>query len=236
MNIISKTNCWKIKFGFVIGCCGYLSTMVFFVLALSNPFDIPIPSENPMELEIAFYGDAFSILNDDDVVFENIIQMPPAQKQKRILHSPKIPASIRGKKAEKILHPIIVQTANQYEIDPALIKSIIWAESSFNPNAVSNKGALGLMQLMPATAKSLGVEDCLNPESNIDAGVRYFKQLMVRFQGDAELALAAYNAGTRKVLKYNGIPPFEATRFYVKKVFEYYESYKKDPSEDFEKI
>ena len=143
-----------------------------------------------------------------------------------IEYDPEFLASVRGKDAEKILHPVIIRVANEHEIDPALIKSIIWAESSFNPKAVSKKGAVGLMQLMPATAASLGIEDSLNPESNIDGGVRYFKKLLVRFKGDAKLALAAYNAGSRKVLQYNGVPPFEATQYYIEKVFEYYEGYK----------
>ena len=142
----------------------------------------------------------------------------------------------RGKAAEEILHPIITEVATEHEIDPDLIKAIIWAESSFNPNAISNKGAQGLMQLMPATARSLGVEDSMNPESNIDGGVRYFKQLMVQFDGDEKLALAAYNAGSRKVREYNGIPPFESTQFYVKKVFEYYQEFKDEVPPDIDKI
>ena len=142
----------------------------------------------------------------------------------------KKPKFVRGKAAEEIYHPVIMEAANQHNIDPALIKAIIWAESSFNPSAVSNKGALGLMQLMPSTARSLGIKNPLDPESNIDAGVRYFKQLMVTFNGDAKLALAAYNAGSPRVLQYNGVPPFEATQYYIKKVFRLYEGYKKSDS------
>lgn len=134
--------------------------------------------------------------------------------------------SVRGKTAEMIFHPIIEDAADQYDVESELIKAIIWAESSFNPNAVSNKGAVGLMQLMPATARAMGFENFSDPEINIEAGVRYFKQLMVQFDGNAELALAAYNAGSRKVREYKGIPPFETTRFYVKKVFEYYNGFK----------
>lgn len=82
------------------------------------------------------------------------------------------------------------------------------------------------MQLMPATARALGVEDVFNPEQNISGGVRYFKQLVNQFDGDLELALAAYNAGSRNVRHYQGIPPFKATRYYIKKVFKYYQIYK----------
>ncbi|MCD6224380.1 MAG: lytic transglycosylase domain-containing protein, partial [Deltaproteobacteria bacterium] len=100
-------------------------------------------------------------------------------------------------------------------------------ESGYNPKALSKKGARGLMQLMPRTAKWLGVVDSFNPEHNINGGVRYLKQLLKQFDGDVELALAAYNAGSRNVRQYNGVPPFKATKFYITKVFKYYDIYKK---------
>lgn len=120
---------------------------------------------------------------------------------------------------------IIRKAAERYEIDPALVKAIIMAESSYNPKAVSRKGAQGLMQLMPMTARALGVEDSFDPEDNIDAGVRYFKQLLEQFDGDLKLAIAAYNAGSRKVRMYKGVPPFKYTRYYVAKVIEYHQRY-----------
>ncbi|MGD2151176.1 MAG: lytic transglycosylase domain-containing protein [Desulfobacterales bacterium] len=135
-------------------------------------------------------------------------------------------SSISGNKAERFLHPIVIQTAGRYQVDPALVKAIIMAESGYNARAISKKGAKGLMQLMPATARALGVEDIFNPEQNISGGVRYFKQLVNQFDGDLELALAAYNAGSRNVRHYQGIPPFKATRYYIKKVFKYYQIYK----------
>lgn len=121
--------------------------------------------------------------------------------------------------------PIIQRVAKRYQVDPALVKAIIMAESSYNPKAVSRKGARGLMQLMPRTARALGVENIFDPEDNIDAGVRYFKQLLEQFDGDMNLAIAAYNAGSRKVRMYNGIPPFKHTRYYVAKVIEYHRRY-----------
>jgi soluble lytic murein transglycosylase-like protein len=139
---------------------------------------------------------------------------------------PELDEAFGGSRAERVYHPIIVKAAGRYKVDPALVKAIIMVESSYNPNAVSRKGAKGLMQLMPRTAASLGVEDIFNPEHNIDAGVRYFSTLLNQFNGDTRLALAAYNAGSRKVRKYDGIPPFKATQLYVKKVFEYYNYYK----------
>ncbi len=118
-------------------------------------------------------------------------------------------------------HSYIMQASQAYEVDSALIRAIIMVESGNNPQAVSHRGARGLMQLMPTTARWLGVEDTFDPELNIDGGVRYFKRLLDRFDGDIELALAAYNAGSRYVLKYGGVPPFRATRVYIKKVLRY---------------
>ena len=135
-------------------------------------------------------------------------------------------SSIGPKKAERLLHPIVIQAAGRYQIDPALVKAIIMAESGYNARAISKRGAKGLMQLMPATAQALGVEDVFNPKQNISGGVRYFKQLVNQFDGDVELALAAYNAGSRNVRHYQGIPPFKATQYYIKKVFKYYQIYK----------
>ena len=128
--------------------------------------------------------------------------------------------------AERLFQPIVIKAANRHNVDPAMVMAIIMAESSYNPKAISKKGARGLMQLMPNTARSLGVKDSFNPEHNINAGVRYFKKLLNQFEGDVELALAAYNAGSRKVREHRGIPPFGATKVYVKKVIKYYKYYK----------
>jgi soluble lytic murein transglycosylase-like protein len=136
--------------------------------------------------------------------------------------------AVQRKKAGDKFHPIIVDAANRYEVDPAMIKAIIWAESDFDPNAVSEQGAVGLMQLMPSTARSMGIKNCLNPEDNIHAGVRYFKQLMTQFDDNARLALAAYNAGSGKVREHQGIPPIKSTRYFVNKVFRYYRAIKED--------
>ena len=135
------------------------------------------------------------------------------------------------KKKGDSFYPIILQAARRYQVDPALIQAIIMAESSYNPRAVSKRGARGLMQLMPRTAKSLGVKDSFHPEHNINGGVKYLKQLLNRFDHNVTLALAAYNAGARKVRKYKGIPPFRATQYYVKKVSQYYLHYKKEMNE-----
>jgi soluble lytic murein transglycosylase-like protein len=127
---------------------------------------------------------------------------------------------------------IIESAATRHKIDPTLVKAIIMAESRYNHRAVSKKGAGGLMQLMPITAKSLGVQDIFNPEDNINGGVRYLKRLLNRFEGDTRLALAAYNAGSRYVRHYGGIPPFLQTRTFVKKVLKYQQMYQSNASDD----
>jgi hypothetical protein len=126
----------------------------------------------------------------------------------------------------------IFASRKSYNVEPEIIKAIIRAESSFNPKAISNKGAMGLMQLMPITAEELGVKDAFNPEHNINGGVRYYKKLLRRYKGDVKLALAAYNAGVLRVKQYNGVPPFKATRLYIEKVIKYYSFYKKQMDRD----
>lgn len=119
--------------------------------------------------------------------------------------------------------PIIEAAASRYSLDPALLHAVIRAESGYNPAAVSNKGAAGLMQLMPATATRFGVRDRFDPEENIDGGARYLSELIDMFASDVRLAVAAYNSGENTVKKYgNQIPPIAETRTYVERVLGYY--------------
>jgi len=113
---------------------------------------------------------------------------------------------------------IIGTAAREYGVDAALIRALIHAESGFNPLARSHKGAMGLMQLMPGTARDLGVTDALAVSQNVDGGVRYLANLLQQYQGDITLATAAYNAGPANVARYGGVPPFAETQTYVKRV------------------
>ncbi len=121
---------------------------------------------------------------------------------------------------------IILKASKKYNVSPKLIEAVIKAESGFNIKAVSDKGAEGLMQLMPQTQRKLDVTDPFNPSQNIYGGTEYLKSLIAKYRGNLPLALAAYNAGSKAVKKYGGIPPYDETRNYVNEVMEYYKEKK----------
>ena len=123
---------------------------------------------------------------------------------------------------------LIRRGASRNGVKPSLVKAVVHVESLFNPRAVSEKGAQGLMQLMPATARELGVDDPFDPWQNIKGGTRYLGKLMRRFDGDLNLALAAYHAGPTAVRRHGGVPPYPTTRNYVKRVLRFYRKYDAD--------
>ncbi len=124
---------------------------------------------------------------------------------------------------------MIKEAAKRFGVDSSLIKAVIKAESDFDCQAVSGKGAQGLMQLMPDTCSDMEVGDPFNPEENIFGGTRYLSLLLARFDNNESLALAAYNAGPEKVETYNGIPPYPETLTFVQKVLNYYQRYRSQP-------
>ena len=156
--------------------------------------------------------------------------MVPVGKKFRVIISDKIKSIVVKNIDNTSYDDIIMQHATMHGIDPLLVKAVMKTESNFNPRAVSNKGAQGLMQLMPDTARFVNVTDPFDPEDNIKGGTRYLKYLDDIFAGNIELILAAYNAGPGRVIEYNmNVPPYEETKTYVQRVKSYYYKLRKTP-------
>ncbi len=159
-------------------------------------------------------------------------QLPPASLPPIPLGSLSAPAPVLlvDRLPGTVVDPLILNACQRHNVRPALVKSIVAAESAFNPRAKSQRGAIGLMQLMPQTAQQFGA-DPTNPAQNIDAGTRYLRVLLNRYSKHRNCiarAIAAYNAGPTMVDKYRGIPPFRETRDYVMRVLNYFRLYQRD--------
>jgi len=135
-----------------------------------------------------------------------VVPPPPA---------PAAAANLQAPQSSMNVADAVSAASDRYRLDPDLLNSVIRAESGFNPHAVSRKGAQGLMQLMPETASQLGVPNAFDPQANVDGGTRYLRELLERYNFDIIKALAAYNAGTKRVEQYHGVPPYRETRAYV---------------------
>jgi len=170
--------------------------------------------------DIYKYEDETGIIHLTNVPTDATKKYTLIMREPRVIFNRKIARDINK------FDPLITKSAQKHGMDPALIKAVIKAESNFNHQAVSPKGARGLMQLMPATASSLQVDDSFHPEKNIDGGVRYLRYLIRLFNGDLRLALAAYNAGEKAVMRYGGIPPYRETQDYVQRVLSYLNGYR----------
>lgn len=130
-----------------------------------------------------------------------------------------------GKEERHKIHAFIEKEAAGYGVEPALVKAVIRAESNYDHRAVSHVGAQGLMQIMPATAEDLEIEDPFDPEENIRGGIRYLRYLLDMFNQDMQLAIAGYHAGPGNVIKHGKIPPIKETRIYVSRVLRFYKDY-----------
>jgi len=162
------------------------------------------------------------LVKDKSVNFNDVLTAEVDQTNNSNIGSPDAIGSVKEKINYKgDFNEIIDNTSKKYNISSSIIKAVIKAESNFNPSVVSSAGAMGLMQLMPDTARSLGVDEPFNAVENIEGGVKYLKDMLNKFGGNLELALAAYNAGPGNVVKYGGIPPFMETQNYVTKIMGY---------------
>lgn len=158
-----------------------------------------------------------------DRIMDDEVVLPP-EEVKKVLATAVFPArSWRFDESSKPIfkskyNDVIVEAAKKFDVDASLVSAVIKAESDYNPRTVSNKGARGLMQLMPATATRFGVTNSFDPVANIYAGTRYLRWLLRTFDGNADLAVAAYNAGEGNVWKYKGVPPFRETVQYINRI------------------
>ena len=172
----------------------------------------------PAQADVYMYKDKDGVLT-----FTNV---PNHTGYKRILREAGAPRSVGGSVTNGGFDELIRSASDRYNVDPNLIRAIIKTESDFNINARSNKGAMGLMQLMPDTARLHNVSDAYDPNENVEGGVRHLRMLLERYQGNLELSLAAYNAGAGAVEKHGGIPPYNETREYVRKVLRFYDAFR----------
>ena len=189
-----------------------LSVLISLAILLTSP--------SLASADIYKYVDAEGVIHLTNVPTESGIKYTLIMREKRVIFDRKL-----GEDISKYDH-LITKASEKYSVDPALIKAVIKAESNFNHRAVSKKGARGLMQLMPATASSLRVQDSFHPESNIEGGVRYLRYLLNYFSGNLHLALAAYNAGENAAIRYGGIPPYPETQIYVRRVLSYLDKFR----------
>jgi soluble lytic murein transglycosylase len=185
--------------------------MIFLWLLLSFQF---VVGAGPVCADIYRYVDKHGVIH-----FSNV---PTDYRYRLFLSSTRISFKAYINRFDGIIR----RAAHQHGVDSSLVKAVIRAESDFDQKAVSKKGAQGLMQLMPETAKALEVKDSFDPHQNIKAGVRYLKKQLDDFENNVPLALAAYNAGPNAVRKYGNIPPYKETRTFVNRVLHYWDEFK----------
>ncbi len=159
--------------------------------------------------------------NTAGVKFGDLLAKPVTKVNANIYTAQASSASEKITSKEQIKN-IIFRAAKKHGVDEKLVNALVKQESGFNPNAKSKVGAMGLMQLMPATAKGLGVTNPMDPEQNVEGGVKYLKSMLNKYNGNVILALAAYNAGPGAVDKYSGVPPYKETQNYVKSILANY--------------
>ncbi len=217
-----------------------VSTRIWFgVMALAVAVSLPC-----LATDVAVLRNGFSIQHERRQVMGAVtrlyvskdgasyVDVPTAEIERFEVEDDPAPASVSGAAASgnsatmaaqnnprpASLDEVVNEASGKYRLDPDLVNSVIKAESGFNVRAISPKGAQGLMQLMPGTASELGVPNAFDPQANVDGGARYLRELLERYNFDLVKALAAYNAGTKRVEQYKGVPPYYETRAYVRRI------------------
>ena len=189
-----------------------LVAFFIFLFVVFIPFGPP-----PNAADLYTFTDEEGVAYYTNVPGEGRMKVPLPVK--KAISKPFIPSS-----QKEVYEPMIVTASQRYSVDPNLVRAVIKAESNFNHRAVSPKGAMGLMQLMPETAQKMTVANPFSPEENIHAGVKYLVELLHLFNWNLPLALAAYNAGPERVTGRNEIPPIEETQNYIRRVMAYYKT------------
>ena len=182
----------------------------------------PVEKQTPAESQQAQIQSFDNVLkNSTKVKFGDLLTRPSTRVNANIYTSQAASSAEKVTTKEQIKN-IIYRAAKKHGVDEKLVNALVKQESGFNPNAKSKVGAMGLMQLMPATAKGLGVTNPMDPEQNVEGGVKYLKSMLDRYNGNIILALAAYNAGPGAVDKYDGVPPYKETQNYVRSILSTY--------------
>lgn len=212
-----RNGLWNCLFAaLVVAGCGFLSTLhggERITAYLDSSGQVVFVNETPAQLSVSK-----KTARSKSAAPVSYPKQPSSPEQQESAERPAAPAA----PFQSSWDGMIERTANQHRVDPDLVHAIVQVESNFNPNAVSSRGARGLMQLIPSTARRFGVDNIFDPEDNLGGGVRYLKYLMNMFGGDLKLSLAAYNAGENAVDRHNGVPPYPETQDYLRKISEIY--------------
>ena len=211
---------------FLIAAHGASASIAVFSDGRTQKIDAYLVEDDLIHLTLQGGGKiSMSLLRIDRIVDDEIVTAEVVEEVKKIVEEGGVFPRRSWRFSEDSMplfkskyNDIIVKAARFHDVDAALVSAVIKAESDYDPKTLSHKGARGLMQLMPATAKRFGVNDSFDPEQNIYAGTRYLRWLLDKFEDNADLAVAGYNAGEGNIMKYDGVPPFRETVNYINRI------------------